>query len=97
MKSLVATLVVASSVVLPSFSFAQLAPGPTRAEVRDQMACARQQGMIPQPKEKYPFAEKRSGMPCDTSGSGAAMTGGSQAGAPMPQRPNQMRILFGHH
>ncbi|ABC35357.1 DUF4148 domain-containing protein [Burkholderia thailandensis] len=96
MKSLIATLVVASSVMLPSLSFAEQPPGLTRAQVRAQLVCAEQQGMIPQAKQNYPFSAKQTGAACDTSGSGAAMTGSAQAGAPAWQ-PSDRTTLFRHH
>ncbi|MCW3663688.1 DUF4148 domain-containing protein [Burkholderia cenocepacia] len=93
MKSLIAALFVASTAMVPSLSFAQPTPGPTRAEVRAQLACAEQQGLMRLPKNSYP--DKMSEMNCDSSGSGPSMNGNSQASAPMWQSSNP--TLFRHH
>ncbi|MCG5076706.1 DUF4148 domain-containing protein [Paraburkholderia tagetis] len=91
MKSLVAALFVASSAIVPSLSFAQPTSGPTQA----QTACAGQQGQMRQAQNSYTSSDKHSGMGCETSGSGAAMNGSAQAGAPMWQPANS--TLFRHH
>ncbi|PMS21743.1 hypothetical protein C0Z18_06785 [Trinickia dabaoshanensis] len=93
MKSLVAALVVASCAFVSSFSFAQQIPGTTRTEVRAQLACAQQRGLMRLPKNSYP--SKMPEMNCDTSGSGPAMTGNAEAGAPIRQQRNQG--LYRHH
>ena len=93
MKSLVAALFVASSAIAPSLSFAQQTPGPTRAEVRAQLACAEQQGLMRLPRNSYPA--RMAEMNCDTSGSGPSMSGNTQAGAPTGQPSNP--TLFKHH
>lgn len=93
MKSLVATLVAASSAFVPSLSFAQQIPGTTRAEVRAQLACAEQRGLMRLPKTGYP--SKMSEMNCNTSGSGPSMNGRAEAGAPRGQSLTQG--LYRHH
>ncbi|TAM18728.1 MAG: DUF4148 domain-containing protein [Pandoraea sp.] len=93
MKSLIAALFVASVASVPSLSFAQPTPGVTRAEVRAQLACAEQQGLMRLPRNSYPA--RMSEMNCDTSGAGASMSGSTQAGAPAGQASNP--TLFRHH
>ncbi len=95
MKSLIAALVVASSAIVPSLSFAQHSPGTTRAEVRAQLVCAEQRGLMRLPKNSYPH--KMSEMNCDTSGSGPSMNGSAQAGAPTPTWQPSNPTLFRHH
>ena len=99
MKSLVVVLVVASTAMVSSLSFAQPTSGPTRAEVRSQSACGDhqwqqgQQGLTRSPTNSS--ADKTSAMNCDSSGSGPAMNGSAQAGAPMGRSANP--TLFRHH
>lgn len=93
MKSLIAALFVASSAIVPLLAFAQPTPGPTRAAVRAQLACAEQSGLMRLPRNSYP--DKMSEMNCDTFGSGASMNGNAQAGAPTWQQSNP--TLFRHH
>lgn len=95
MKSLIAALVVASTTIVPSLSFAQQTSGRTPAEVRSQMACADQQAPVRQSKNYYPAPARMSGTACDVSGYGASVTGNVQAGAPI--RQPSVQTLFSHH
>ncbi len=95
MKSLIAALVVASTAILPSVSFAQQTHELTRAEVGAQLVCAEQQGLLHQSKIYYPTPAKMSGAACDTSGYGEPVTGSNQAGAPLGQPSGQSP--YAHH
>lgn len=95
MKTLIAALIVASTAILPSVSFAQPTHELTRAEVRAQLIDAQQQGLIPQSKNSYPSPAKMSATARDTSGYGAPVTGTYQAGAPLRQPSSQ--TLYAHH
>lgn len=95
MKSLIAALIIASSAILPSVSFAQQTHELTRAEVRAQLIDAQQQGLTHQSKNQYPGPGKMSASPGDNSGYGAPVTGSQQAGAPLGLQPGHS--LFAHH
>ncbi len=95
MKSLIAALVVASTSLVPSLSFAQQTHKLTRAGVQSQAGCAGQRVPIRQSKNYYPAPARMSGTACDASGYGAPATGNFQAGAPLSQPSGHK--LFAHH
>ncbi|MFM0732680.1 DUF4148 domain-containing protein [Paraburkholderia sediminicola] len=95
MKSLIVALIVASTAILPSVSFAQRTHELTRAEVRAQLVAAEQQGVIPQSKTQYPDPANVSGTADSTSGYGAPAAGNQQAGAPLGQ--SLSHSLYAHH
>ncbi|MFM0259968.1 DUF4148 domain-containing protein [Paraburkholderia sediminicola] len=101
MKTLMSTIIIAAAIAMPAASFAQQTNGPlTRAQVRDGLVTAEQQGLVHQPKSQYPKALPASTGTTtgfDVSGYGPAVAGSSQTAA-APAAPISMdHSLFSHH
>ncbi|MFM0557267.1 DUF4148 domain-containing protein [Paraburkholderia sediminicola] len=99
MKALILTAIVTTALAIPALSFAQQAAnGPlTRADVRAQLATAQHEGLVHQPKNKYPEVVSHSlenGAHLDASGYGPVQTGTSQTAA---EHARTDYSLFAHH
>jgi hypothetical protein len=98
MKTLVSAIIIASTLAIPAMSFAQQTNGPlTRAEVRDQLVTAEQEGLVHQSNSQYPKtapASPRTATAFDISGYGPTASGSSQTvSQAMVLKPS----LYSHH
>lgn len=111
MKALIQAVLISCALAAPAFAFAQSTNGPvTRAEVKADLVRVEQAGYRPQGNDLYYPADIQAAeakiaaqqtSPEASSVGGVAMTGTSQAGAPLasitPLAMNDAQSLYAHH
>lgn len=105
MKALIKTVLIACALSAPAFAFAQASNSPvTRAGVQADLMRLEQAGYRPQANDPYYPADiqaaeakiaAQSQTPEAASVGGVAMTGTSQAGAPLAL--NEAQSIYAHH